>query len=63
MDILFGPAIFAERAMLLQIAILCPQHLPIHTLGDPVIGAAVTRLHKAHLSRVYRFLARASGVT
>ncbi|WP_027256909.1 hypothetical protein [Leisingera aquimarina] len=60
-DIVFGPAVFAKRAMLLNVAVVCPYKLPVHLLGDDEVAALVRKLNERKLSGAYRYACEVTG--
>lgn len=55
-DMVLGPAVFAERAMLLNLAIAQPQYLPPVIMGDDQISDLVFKLNERWSAKIYRFI-------
>ncbi|WP_127750548.1 hypothetical protein [Parasedimentitalea marina] len=56
MDIIFDPAVFAERAMLLNLAVARPQDLPPVIMGDDQIADLVFKLNRRWHAKIYRLI-------
>jgi len=61
MDVLFAPAVFAERAVLFNLAASHPEKLPVHFLGDDEVSALVMKMNRRKSSAIYRWIDEASG--
>lgn len=60
-DVVFGFSVFAKRAMLMNFAVMMPDKLPVHWLGDDQIAAHVRKLNGGISAGIYRFVCIATG--
>ncbi|KPD12167.1 hypothetical protein [Phaeobacter sp. 11ANDIMAR09] len=60
-DVLFGFAVFAKRAMLMNLAVMQPEELPVYLLGDDQIAKLVGALNDRQSASVYRFFCQVTG--
>ncbi len=61
LDVVFGFAVFAKRAMLMNFAVMNPEKLPVYLLGDDQVAALVRKLNKGMTAGAYRFFCVATG--
>lgn len=60
-DVALGPAVFPKLAMLMNLAVVKPDRLPVHLLGDEHIAKLVRALNARRSASVYRFFCKATG--
>ncbi|QAX31370.1 hypothetical protein [Leisingera sp. NJS204] len=60
-DVVFGFAVFAKRAMLMNFAVMNLDKLPVYLLGDDQIAALVRKLNTGMSAGIYRFFCTVTG--
>lgn len=60
-DVVFGFAVFAKRAMLMNFAVMNLEKLPVYMLGDGQIAAHVRNLNESTSAGIYRFFCKITG--
>ncbi len=60
-DVALGPAVFTKLAMLMNLAVVNPDRLPVHLLGDEQIAKLVRALNDRGSASVYRVFCKSTG--
>lgn len=58
--VLVNVEVFPRRSVMLKVATVCPQEIPVHLLGDDQVAALVAKLHKHWSAPLYRQLHQAN---
>lgn len=60
-DLVLGPAVFAKRAMLLNLVVAQPQNLPPVIMGDDIVSSLVFKLNRGWTAKIYRMISSLTG--
>ena len=60
-DLVLGPAVFVERALLLNLVVAQPQHLPPVIMGDDIVSCLVFKLNRRWSAKIYRLISSLTG--
>ena len=62
-NIMLSPAVFAKRAMLLNLAVAQPQYFPPVIMGDDQIAVLVFKLNRRWHAKFYRMVGTLVGIS